>query len=279
MAAGTARDGGVPLGRSEGGAVISHTDITERKRAEMEAQRSRQELAHFTRVSMLGELTSSLAHELNQPLTGILTNAQAARRFLEATPPALGEFRDILSDIIEDVKRASEVIQRLRDLLRKDEYPYVLLDLNVLSRDVVKLVHSDAVIRNVTVTFDFDPQPAIVYGDRVQLQQVVLNLLLNAMEAMAECVGGDRTVTVRTRSTAAQTVHVSVQATGPGLRDGTQELVLEPFYTTKPTGMGMGLSISRSIIEAHGGVIWVANNPTGGATFHFTLPWAGGGSA
>jgi len=268
----------VPLGRSEGGAVISHTDITERKRAEKEAQRSRQELAHFTRVSMMGELTASLAHELNQPLTGILANAQAARRFLEATPPAFDEFRDILVDIIEDVKRASEVIQRLRDLLRKNEFQDVLLDLNVLSRDVVKLVSSDAVIRNVTVTFDFDPQPVRIYGDRIQLQQVVLNLLLNAMEAMAECAGGDRTVTVRTRNTEAKTVHVSVQDTGPGLRDDTQELIFEPFYTTKSDGMGMGLSISRSIIEAHGGVIWVTNNPTRGATFHFTLPWANGRS-
>jgi signal transduction histidine kinase/integral membrane sensor domain MASE1 len=266
----------VPLDRSEGGAVTSHTDITTRKQAEMEAQQSRQELAHFTRVAMLGELTTSLAHELNQPLAAILTNAQAARRFLDATPPALGEFRDILSDIIEDVKRAGRVIQRLRDLLRKDEFPNVLLDLNVLIRDVTKLVSSDAGICNVTLTFDFDPQPALVRGDHIQLQQVVLNLLLNAMEAMAECVEGDRIVTVRTRNTAAKTVHVSVQDTGPGLRDGTQELVFEPFHTTKPAGMGMGLSISRSIIEDHGGVIWTTNNPTGGATFHFTLPWADG---
>jgi two-component system sensor kinase FixL len=224
----------------------------------------------------MSELSSSLAHELNQPLTGILTNAQAARRFLEATPPALGGFRAILSDIIEDVKRAGEVIQRLCDLLRKDEFQEVLLDLNVLSRDVAKLVNSDAVIRNVTITFDFDPQPALVHGDRVQLQQVVMSLLLNAIEAMAEDVGGDRTVTVRTRNTAAKTVHVSVQDTGPGLRDGSQELVIGPFYTTKPTSMGMGLSLSRSIIEACGGVIWAANNPTRGATFHFTLPRASG---
>ena len=269
----------VPLSRSEGGAVVSHTDITERKRAEMEAQRSRQELAHFTRVSTMGELTASLAHELNQPLAGILANAQAARRFLDATPPELDEVRDILADIVEDDKRAAEVIQRLRDLLRKDEGQDVLLDLNDLIRDVVKLVSSDAVIRNVTVTLDLDPEPAMVYGDRVQLQQVVLNLLLNAMEAMAECVGGDRLVTVRTRNIRPQTVQVSVQDTGPGLRDGTQELVFEPFYTTKPAGMGMGLAIARSIIEAHGGVIWASNNPTRGATFHFALPWAGGRTA
>jgi signal transduction histidine kinase/integral membrane sensor domain MASE1 len=264
----------VPLSHSEGGAVISHTDITARKQTEIEAQRSHQELAHFNRVSTIGELTASLAHGLKQPLTGILTNTQAARRFLDAAPPALGEIRDILSDIVEDVNRAAEVIQRVRDLLRKDKYQYVLLDLNTLSRDVAKLVSSDAVVRNVTVRLDFDPQPALVHGDRVQLQQVILNLLLNAMEAMAECIEGSRTVTVRTRNRQPKTVQVSVEDTGPGLQDGSQELIFEPFYTTKSAGMGMGLSIVRSIIEAHGGTIWAVNNPTCGATFHFTLPWA-----
>jgi signal transduction histidine kinase len=224
-------------------------------------------------------MTASLAHELNQPLAGVLANAQAARRYLNATPPVLDEFRDILADIVEDVKRAAEVIQRLRGLLRKDEGEDVLLDLNDITRDVVKLVSSDAVIRNVTVTLDVDPEPTIVYGDRVQLQQVVLNLLLNAMEAMAECVGDDRLVTVSTKNIRTQTVQVSVQDTGPGLRAGTQELIFEPFYTTKPAGMGMGLAITRSIIEAHGGVIWASNTPTRGATFYFTLPWAGGRTA
>jgi C4-dicarboxylate-specific signal transduction histidine kinase len=266
----------VPLGRSGGGAVIAHTDITERKRAEMEAQRSRQELAHCTRVSTIGAMTTSLAHELNQPLAGILANAQAARRFLDATPPAFDEFRDILLDIVEDVKRAAEVIQHLRDLLQKNEFQYVLLDLNELCRGVAKLVSSDAVIRNITITLDVDPEPTIVHGDHVQLQQVVLNLLLNAMEAMAEDTGGERLVVVRTRNLEARAVHVSVQDTGPGLPDGTQELVFEPFYTRKPAGLGMGLSIVRLIIEAHGGVIGVTNNPTCGATFSFTLPWAGG---
>jgi signal transduction histidine kinase len=269
----------VPLGRSGGGAVISYTDITDRKRAEMEAQRSRQELAHCTRVSTMGAMTASLAHELNQPLAGILANAQAARRFLEATPPAFDEFRDILVDIVEDVKRAAEVIQHLRDLLQKNEFQYVLLDLNELCRGVVKLVSSDAVIRNITVTLDVDPEPTIVHGDHVQLQQVVLNLLLNAMEAIAEGSGGERLIVVRTRNLETRTVHVSVQDTGPGLQDGIQELVFEPFYTRKPAGLGMGLSIVRLIIEAHGGAIGVTNNPTCGATFYFTLPWAGGGSA
>jgi two-component system sensor kinase FixL len=144
---------------------------------------------------------------------------------------------------------------------------------------VVKLVSSDAVIRNITVTLDVDPEPTIVHGDHVQLQQVVLNLLLNAMEAIAEGSGGDRLIVVRTRNLGTRTVHVSVQDTGPGLQEGTQELVFEPFYTRKPAGLGMGLSIVRLIIEAHGGVIGVTNNPTCGATFYFTLPRAGGEAA
>jgi signal transduction histidine kinase/integral membrane sensor domain MASE1 len=262
----------VPLNRPEGGAVISHTDITERKRAELEAQRSREELAHFTRVTTMGELTASLAHELNQPLTGILANAQAARRYLDATPPDLGEVREILSDIVDDDKRAAEVIQRLRDLLRKGESQQTPLDLNALVRDVARLVSSDAVIRNVTVTLALDPDLPLVSADRVQLQQVVLNLLLNGMEAMGEGAAGEQTLVVRTERTDAKGADVSVRDAGPGLRAGTEELVFEPFYTTKPAGMGMGLAIARSIIEAHGGTIWAANNPVGGATFHFALP-------
>jgi signal transduction histidine kinase len=266
----------VPLSHAAGGVVISRTDITERKQAGIEAQHLRQELAHFARVSTMGELTASLAHGLKQPLTGILTNAQAARRFLNAIPPAVDELQDILSDIVEDVKRASEVIQRVRDLLRKDKFQYVRLDLNALSRDMVQLVSDDAVIRKVTLRLDLDPQPALVYCDRVQLQQVILNLLFNAMEAMGERDGFDRTVTVHIRNNEAKTVQVSVQDTGPGLQEGMQELLFESFYTTKSAGMGMGLSIARSIIEAHSGTIWAANNPDRGATFHFALPCASG---
>jgi len=252
---------------------VSCTEITEHKRAELDAQRSRQELAHFTRLSTMGQLTASLAHELNQPLTGILANARAGLRFLEAVPPDLGELRGILVDIVDDDKRAGDVIQRVRDLLRKGQPQRALLDLNVLVQDVVRLLSSDAIIRNVSMTLDPARQPVLVYGDRVELQQVVLNLLLNAMDATAEVADGDRTIVVTTESTTVETVHVVVRDSGTGLRAGCQDLFFEPFFTTKPAGMGMGLAIARAIIEGHGGVIWAGDNDRGGgAAFHFALP-------
>src|SRR5437773_1939354 len=262
----------VPLNQPDGGAVISHTDVTERKRAEVNAQRSRQELAHFTRVSTMGALAASLAHELNQPLAAILSNAQAARRFLDAARPDLGEIRSILSDIVEDDKRAGKVIEGLRELLRKGETEVELLDLNALIRDVVKLLGSDALIRRVRMHLDVAAEPLIVAGDRIQLQQVVLNLLVNAMDAMADCPTEERVVSVQTELCDGQTARVSVQDAGPGILTGQHDLLFEPFYTTKPTGMGMGLSISRSIIGAHGGLIWATNNPARGATFSFAMP-------
>jgi two-component system, LuxR family, sensor kinase FixL len=262
----------VPLNRPEGGAVVSHTDTTERKRAEVQAERSRQELAHFTRVSTMGELTASLAHELRQPLTGILTNAQAARRFLDSGSPDLDELREALADIIADDRRAEDVIQRVRDLLRKGELRRTRLDLNEVIRSVIRLLGSDAVIRNVVLALELAPTPVLVSGDRIQLEQVILNLLVNAIDAMAEVSNGERTVVVRSEANGDELVHVAVQDAGTGLRDGVRERVFEPFFTTKPSGMGMGLSIAKSIIEAHGGVIWATNNPTRGATFHFSLP-------
>ena len=265
----------VPLDRSEGGAVVSHTDVTERKRVEMEAQRSRQELAHFTRVSTMGELTASLAHELSQPLSGILTNAQAAQRFLARPSPDLREVRAILSDIVDDDKRAGEVIQRLRDLLRKSELARDPLDLNGLIRDVAKLLASDAVIRNVGFGLELAPDPLVVHGDRVQLQQVILNLLLNAMDAMADSPGASRIILIRTEQSELDAVHVAVQDAGPGVPPDVEQQIFEPFYTTKPSGMGMGLSIARSIVQAHGGLIWATNNPVRGATFHLALPVMG----
>jgi len=263
----------LPLNRAEGGAVVSLTDITRRKQMEIEAQQTRQELAHFTRVSAMGELAASLAHELNQPLAGILANAQAGQRFLTAGRPDLEEIRAILTDIVADDRRAGEVIRRLREMLRKAAPSRVLLDLNALIGDVAKLLSSDALIRGLSIVHDFDPKLPQVTGDRVELQQVVLNLLVNAMEAMAVPDAAGRIVVVRTACADPGTVEVSVQDTGTGI--GGTASIFEPFYTTKAEGLGMGLSIARSIIEAHGGRIWAENNETGGATFHFALAAAG----
>ena len=207
----------VPLLRPEGGAVISHTDATERRHAEVEAKRSQQELAHYLRVSTVGALTTSLAHELNQPLAAILANAQTARRLLSAPVSNQPELREILGEIIEEDKRAGEVIQRLRELLRKGEPERVALDVNVLVRDVCRLLDSDALIRGVTLRVDVAPEPLITRGDRVQLQQVVLNLIVNAIEALAQ-FEGDRTVSVRTAGAPGGLVRVSIEDTGPGLR-------------------------------------------------------------
>jgi len=262
----------VPLNRPQGGAVVSHTDVTERKSAEMQAERSRQELAHFTRVSTMGELTASLAHELRQPLTTIMANAQAARRFLDSAPPDLRELRNALGDIIDDDQRAAEVVQRVRDMLSKGKLRPTRLDINEVIRSVTRMLSSDAAIRNVVVALELAPIPVVVNGDRVQLEQVVLNLLINAMEATSEVSDGNRTVIVRSEANGENAIHVAVQDAGTGLLANVHERVFEPFFTTKATGMGMGLSIAKSIIEAHGGAIWATNNPARGATFHFSLP-------
>jgi len=263
----------VPLSGAQGGAVITHTDITERRRAEMEAERSRQELAHFARVSAMGELTASLAHQLNQPLTGILANAQAAQRMLHGPTPDLPELRSILDDIVEDDRRAGEVIQQLRDLMRKAPSERVLLDMNTTLERVVRLVSSDAVIRSVTIELDLTPDMAIVRGNRVELQQVVLNLLLNALDAVSR--SEERRITVRTMLTP-EGIEVSVEDSGHGLAGGTEEKIFEPFFTSKPDGMGMGLSVARSIIEAHHGRIYARRSDPVGSIVAFELPAAGG---
>src|SRR5262245_40908771 len=247
------------------------TDITERKQAESELQHNRQQLAHVTRISTMGELAASLAHELNQPLTAILSNAQAAQRFLAANPPDLQEVQEILKDIVQDDSRASEVIQRMRALVKKEVVAFVSLDLAEVIRDVARLVHSDAALLNVDLGLELPDLPA-VQGDRVQLQQVVLNLLLNAFDAMKDCPVNERRVVLQAERDGACMAKVAVRDRGPGLRRDKLDKIFQPFYTTKRDGLGMGLSISRSIIEAHGGRLWAENNPDRGATFYFTVP-------
>ncbi|MBM2805649.1 MAG: hypothetical protein HW419_3542 [Deltaproteobacteria bacterium] len=248
------------------------TDITKRKEAESELQQQREELAHVTRISTMGELAASLAHELNQPLTAILSNAQAAQRFLAVKPADLEEIKDILRDIVEDNNRAGEVIRRMRALVKKDDLAFVALDLAGLIRDVVQLVHSDADLRNIRMSFESASQLPLVRGDKVQLQQVMLNLLLNAFDAMKDTPVNEREVVTRVETKGAGSVEVSVRDHGTGLTSDKLDKIFQPFYTTKREGLGMGLSISRSIIGTHGGRLWAENNADRGATFYFTVP-------
>jgi PAS domain S-box-containing protein len=246
-------------------------DITARKQAEAEALRQRAELAHVARVSTMGELAASVAHELNQPLGAILANAEAADLFLNQNPPALGELRDILVDIRKDDERASEVIRRMRALLRKHELERLPLEINSVVEDVLQVVSGDAALRKMAISADLAPGLPKILGDRVHIQQVLLNLILNGMDAMAGELRERRRLSVRTRLSPEGLVEIAVVDSGHGIAPDKLPRLFEPFYTTKPNGMGMGLSISRTIIEAHRGKISAENNAAGGATFRVTL--------
>jgi PAS domain S-box-containing protein len=247
------------------------TDVTARRRAELENSRLQQELAHISRVASMGELTASLAHELNQPLTAIASNAFAGQRYLAQPAPPLDELREILTDVAADAQRAGEVIHRLRSLLKKDTSRFQALDVNEVIREVVALTRTDAIIRHRPIDLDLTPDFAPVMGDRVQLQQVLLNLVLNGMDAMAAQPEATRRLAIRTVIEIGA-VRVGVRDHGAGIPAENLAQIFATFFTTKPGGMGMGLAISRSIVEVHGGRIWAENNPEGGATFWFTLP-------
>lgn len=249
-------------------------DITKQRQAELESQQLRGNLAHVSRVSTLGELAASVAHELNQPLGAILANAEAAELFLEQEPPALHELRPILAAICRDDERAGEVIRRMRNLLRKRELERVPVDINSLVEDVLQLVSGDASLRGVSFSADLAPGLPKVYGDRVHLQQVLLNLIINGMDAIAGQARERRRMWVRTRAGAENQVELAVLDSGQGVDPEKLKRLFEPFYTTKANGMGMGLSIARTIIEAHHGRIWAENNTTGGAAFRIVLPTA-----
>jgi PAS domain S-box-containing protein len=247
-------------------------DITTRKQAEADVSQQRAELAHLTRVTMLGELSGSMAHELNQPLTAILSNAQAAIRFLAHDNIDLNEVRDILKDIVEQDNRAGEVIRRLRLLLKKGEVRQQPLDLNDVVQEVLKLIRSDLVNHSVVAHTELATDLPPVKGDRVQLQQVLLNLVMNACDAMNGNSPADRQLVVRTELCADKNVRVSVADCGVGLAPDKLEQVFMPFYTTKPHGLGLGLSVCRTIITAHGGNLRAANGEARGAVFYFTIP-------
>jgi C4-dicarboxylate-specific signal transduction histidine kinase len=248
-------------------------DITQRKQAELDAQELRNNLTHLTRVNTLGALSGSLAHELNQPLGVILSNAQAAQELLAQEPPDVAEVQDILSDIVEADRRAADVIERLRALLKRGQVSLRPLLLNQVFDEVLRLVRADLIGRGVTVVCELAPDLPAIAGDRVQLQQLVLNLILNAADAMADNAPGTRRLHLQTMPHEGR-VRAAVRDEGLGLPAEIERL-FQAFYTTKPHGLGLGLAICWSIVAAHHGRLWAEPHPPRGAVFHFELPAAG----
>lgn len=245
------------------------------RRAQAQIERQRTELAHVSRVSTMGQLASALTHELNQPLGAILRNAEAAELFIQNNPPNLEEVRAILTDIRRDDKRAGNVIDRMRALYQRRSLVLGPLDLSELVADTVALTQTDAAARHVKVNVEISPQLPAAHGDRVHLQQVLLNLILNGMDAMTAVPKTRRVLTIRVSETKNGNLQVAVCDHGTGIAPEDAARIFEPFFTTKLNGMGMGLAISQTIIEAHGGDIWVESRGTEGTTFTFILPPAG----
>ena len=247
-------------------------DLTERLKTESEARQRREELAHMTRIATMGELTTSLAHEINQPLTAILSNAEAAQRFLSGNAPDISEVRQILEDIVRDDRRASDVVRKVRALVKKEKPHEEILDLNETIQEVISLIRGESLLRGLSITMELSQGLKRIRGERVQLQQVILNLILNGAAAMRNSPSGQRKIILRTAMPDGRTVKAFVTDFGTGIDEKNIERLFEPFYTTKPEGLGMGLSISQTIIKAHGGTMEASNNPEGGATFALTLP-------
>ncbi|HSS16636.1 MAG TPA: ATP-binding protein [Candidatus Dormibacteraeota bacterium] len=248
-------------------------DITKRKQAEEQAARQRNEMAHLSRVSTLGELSGSIAHELSLPLSAILSNAQAAQRILANGQVDHTELREILNEVVSEDKRACEVIRRLRLWLKKGEVQQHSLRINNVVQDVLKLLRSDLIDQKVTVDCELARNLPAVIGDPVQLQQVLVNLVVNACDAMTDCNTAERRLLIRTGTeNGSGAVVVSVTDRGGSIPAEKMKQIFEPFFSTKAKGMGLGLSVCHSIIAAHRGQLWTTNNADCGATFHFSLP-------
>jgi PAS domain S-box-containing protein len=252
-------------------------DITERIHAEEEARHQRETLAHISRVTTLGELSGALAHEINQPLAIIMSNAQAAQRLIKQVPPDLVEIGHILSDIVAEDRRAGEVIRHMRELLKRGETTMVPLAMNAVVEEVIDMMHADIISRRVTVELALSPELPRIRGDRIQLQQVILNVVFNAFDALADNETTHRRVRISSMRHQ-DVVRLSVSDEGHGLPDDVEAL-FQPFVTTKSKGLGVGLAISRSIVRAHAGRLWAEANPTGGAIFHLDIPLATKGAA
>ena len=253
----------------------TNNDITERKRAEEALDKAQAELAHVTRVTTLGEMTASIAHEINQPLAAVVNNASACLRWLAGQAPNLEEARQSAALIIADGHRAGEIIGRIRALAKKSPPRKDWLDINETILEVTALARSEIQKNRVSLQTQLSSDLPLILGDRIQLQQVILNLIINAIEAMSGAGDGPRELQVGSAKDESQGVRVAVRDSGPGLDPESLDHLFTAFYTTKPQGMGMGLAISRSIIEAHGGRLWATPNKDRGATFQFTLPRRG----
>jgi signal transduction histidine kinase len=266
------RDTAKAVSRASGPIVlVAGEDITEQKRAEEALRQAQAELAHVSRVTTLGEMAASIAHEVDQPLSGVVINANACLRFLTGVPPNIDEVRDGLQAIARDGRRASDVIARIRALARRAATEKELLDMNQVIREVITLADGEARRTRARLQIELAGDLPRVLGDPVELQQVVLNLLLNGLEAMSAIVGRPRELVVRTEREGIDHVHVTVQDVGSGIDPKVADRIFDAFYTTKRSGMGMGLSISRSIVEQHGGRLWAVPNDGPGTTFHFTV--------
>jgi PAS domain S-box-containing protein len=257
--------------------VATQVDVTERKRAQQEHERLRQlesDLAHMNRLSIMGELTASLAHEILHPIATARNNARAAMRFLDMSPPNMTEVKEALACIVRDADRSKDIVDRIRDHIKKAPPRNDRFDINEAIEEVIEMVRAPIEKSGVLVRTRLAAGVTSVKGDRVQLQQVVLNLILNAVEAMGSVEERGRTLSIRTEQRGAAGILVAVHDSGPGIDPEHMQRIFDPFYTTKESGLGMGLSICRSIIDAHGGRLWADVNQPRGSVFHFTLPAA-----